>query len=137
MRVAIIEHVGGHGGMDYYDYGLAYGLGVNGLDVSYHTCNATKSRKFVGVDTFYTFGNLWNHSKVIRIGYLFWGYFVSFKKESKLKTPIVHLHLFNFTLQNVFILIFAKLFSFKIILTIHDVNSFYNLSKLQLRKKNS
>ena len=47
--IAIIEHVGGHGGMDYYDYGLAYGLGVNKVSVKYHTCYETKTRNFDNV----------------------------------------------------------------------------------------
>ena len=64
--VALIEHVGGYGGMDYYDYGLAYGLGLNNITVSYHTCNETNMRIFNNVDTNYTFGNLWKKNKVFR-----------------------------------------------------------------------
>ena len=58
MKIALVEHVGGHGGMDYYDYGLAYGLGSNNISVSYHTSNETNMRIFDNVHTYYTFGNL-------------------------------------------------------------------------------
>jgi len=41
VSVAVIEHVGGHGGMDYYDVGLCRGLLAAGCHVSLYTCDET------------------------------------------------------------------------------------------------
>lgn len=126
--IAIIEHVGGHGGMDYYDYGLAYGLGKNKVLVKYHSCNETKKRDFDNVDTHHTFGNLWKKIKVLRIILLFQGYLKSFLISKKNKVQVVHLHFFDFTFRNLILIFFAKFFPFKTIVTIHDVFSFFNMS---------
>ena len=37
IKIAIIEPVGGHGGMDYYDYGLGLGLTKNNCSVRLYT----------------------------------------------------------------------------------------------------
>ena len=126
--ISIIEHVGGYGGMDYYDYGLAYGLGVNKVLVNYHTCIETKKRDFDNVDTHHTFGNLWEKIKVLRIILLFQGYLKSFLISKKNKVQVVHLHFFDFTFRNLILIFFAKFFPFKTIVTIHDVFSFFNMS---------
>lgn len=127
-RVAIIEPVGGHGGMDYYDYGLALGLASANLEVYYFTSNNTKLRHYNNVKTRFTFRNIWDNNS-LKYLYFINGYLKSFINSKKLKIDIIHLHLFNFTLQNILIVLMGKLFHFKVILTIHDVNSFYNLSK--------
>ena len=41
MKVAVIEPVGGHGGMDYYDFGLCGGLSEANVDVTLYTCDET------------------------------------------------------------------------------------------------
>jgi len=41
QQIAVIEPVGGHGGMDYYDFGLCDGLGRAGADVALYTCDET------------------------------------------------------------------------------------------------
>jgi glycosyltransferase involved in cell wall biosynthesis len=128
MKVSIVDHVGGHGGMDYYDYGLAYGLGVNKVFVNFHTCNETKIRDFDNVDTHHTFGDLWKKIRIIRIILFFKGYLKSFLLAKKNKVQVVHLHFFDFTFRNLILMFFSKFYSFKTIVTIHDVISFFNMS---------
>ncbi len=41
LKVAIIEPVGGHGGMNYYDFGLALSLLQFGVKASVYTCDET------------------------------------------------------------------------------------------------
>mgnify|MGYP001234315631 FL=1 len=126
--VALIEHVGGYGGMDYYDYGLAYGLGLNNITVSYHTCNETNMRIFNNVDTNYTFGNLWKKNKVFRFILFFRGYLKSFYFAKNKKIQLVHLHFFHFTFRHFILMFLSRLFSFKVIITVHDIFSFFNIS---------
>ena len=42
MKIAIIEPIGGHGGMNYYDFSLAGGLVNSGGDVTVYTCDKTE-----------------------------------------------------------------------------------------------
>lgn len=127
-KVAIIEHVGGYGGMDYYDYGLAYGLALNGLVVDYHTCNQTKLRDFENVHTYFTFANIWDKNKWLKILLFFRLYLKAFFLAKKGGLQIVHLHIFDFTMRNLILVVFSKLFSFKLVLTVHDVVSFFGRS---------
>lgn len=42
MKIALIEPVGGHGGMNYYDLSLArYGLVKSGHEIYWYTCDET------------------------------------------------------------------------------------------------
>lgn len=127
-KIAIVEHVGGHGGMDYYDYGLAFGLAANGVEVSYHTCNQTQTRKFDNVHTYHTFGNLWGKLKVFRIFSFYKNYLKAFYLANVSGIQLVHLHIFDFTTRNFLLVIFSKLFSFKLVITVHDVISFFDRS---------
>lgn len=133
-KVAIIEHVGGYGGMDYYDYGLAYGLALNGLEVDYHTCNQTRLRDFENVHTYFTFANIWDKNKWLKILLFFRLYLKAFFLAKKGGLQIVHLHVFDFTLRNLILVVFSKFFSFKLVLTVHDVVSFFDRSHWSCEK---
>ena len=114
--------------MDYYDYGLAYGLALNGLVVDYHTCNQTKLRDFENVHTYFTFANIWDKNKWLKILLFFRLYLKAFFLAKKGGLQIVHLHIFDFTMRNLILVVFSKLFSFKLVLTVHDVVSFFGRS---------
>lgn len=125
LKIAIIEPVGGHGGLDYYDYGLSYGLGESGCEVYYFTCKQTNRRDYPNVQTKYTFGNIWDQNRLLKGFYFFWGYFYSFLLARYKGCQCVHLHFFDLELLNNLVLVLAKkFFQFKIIVTIHDVESF-------------
>ena len=42
IRVAVIEPVGGHGGLNYYDFSLCNCLKTAGIDVILDTCDETR-----------------------------------------------------------------------------------------------
>lgn len=44
LKAAILEPVGGHGGMDYYDFGLCEGLSKVGIEATLYTCDETSWR---------------------------------------------------------------------------------------------
>jgi glycosyltransferase involved in cell wall biosynthesis len=125
MKIALIEPVGGHGGMDYYDYGLAQGLGNNNIDVYYFSTSKTKERNYKNVTTLLYFSNVWeNKNKIVRLFYLLMGYYKSFKKAKQLKIRIVHLQFFDLGIVNFLVLILSLFFDFTKILTLHDISSF-------------
>lgn len=127
MKVAIIEPVGGHGGMDYYDYGLAMGLGKNGCQITYHTCSKTDIKKYENVDTQHTFGRIWERWKLFKGLQFFLGYITSFIISKKNGCDVVHLHFFHVELRNYIVLFIArKILRLKVVVTIHDVESFKN-----------
>ena len=128
MEIAIIEPVGGHGGMDYYDYGLAYGLGSHGIKVHYHTCSKTNIRKFKNVTTFHTFKDLWGKSSIIKLMLFIKCYYKAIRFEKKQNTDMVHLHFFSFSFLNLLVLMLLRLNNLKTIVTVHDVDSFYKSS---------
>jgi D-inositol-3-phosphate glycosyltransferase len=134
IKIALIEPVGGHGGMDYYDYGLAFGLGSNNIIVEYHTCSKTQIRKYENVITHRTFQNFWDKSKLLKL-LLFLKYsWQAIKSAKNNKCNLVHLHFFSFSLPNFLVLFMLKLNNLKTIVTVHDVDSFHGSSNPLLQR---
>jgi D-inositol-3-phosphate glycosyltransferase len=123
--ISIIEPVGGHGGMNYYDFGLARGVAAAGCDVALYTSDETGPphdanflfqtpfRKIYGGD-----------SKILRALRFMRGLFCCLVDSKKRGASIVHVHLFHSTLlENVFVRL-VKICGFKLVVTVHDVESF-------------
>lgn len=129
IAISIIDPVGGHGGMDYYDYGLAKGIGFNECQVLYFTCVETKKRNYKNVLQISSFGKLWQSKNLaIKTIRFFKGYLKSFLLSKKNKSDVFHFHFFNLGLLNFFILLIATLFKQKKVVTLHDVESFHTSS---------
>jgi D-inositol-3-phosphate glycosyltransferase len=47
----MVEPVGGHGGMDYYDFGLCEGLSKTGTQVTLYTCDETRQGDVASCET--------------------------------------------------------------------------------------
>lgn len=134
MKIAVIEPVGGHGGMDYYDYGLASGLGLNNVNVLFFTCDKTQKRAYENVETFLLFRNLWSGNLISKsIKYLF-GHLKAFGISKKKDAKIIHLHFFFFRGIDLIVLLLSKFFRLKAVVTIHDVSSFHNKSNSFVEK---
>jgi hypothetical protein len=65
-HIGIVEPVGGHGGMDYYDYGLAIGLASQNIDVTLYTSSETTPRNYDGVNTVLCFRRMWKRNILIK-----------------------------------------------------------------------
>lgn len=131
MDVALIDPVGGHGGMDHYDYGLAMGLADHGAQVDYHTSEKTEKREHNGVHTVFSFGKVWSKKSPISKLFAFLnGYIHSFRSARTKHCEVVHLQFFSFDLLNTMVVFILNRFSFKTkVLTIHDISSFKNGDK--------
>ena len=126
FKVGLIDPVGGHGGMDYYDFGLGYGLSKNGIDVYFHTCNKTKVLLDSSFTTIhYSFGDVWKKKGLKRLYLFVLGYLKAFIGLKKNKIKIIHLQFFHLKLHNILVLIIAKIFSFKLVVTMHDIKSLF------------
>jgi glycosyltransferase involved in cell wall biosynthesis len=124
MKIALIDPVGGHGGMDYYDYGLANGLSNNGVEVVYFTCSETKNLIPSVVEKKDVFANIWKKRKLLKLFFLLRGYYRAMKISKRKGIRIAHYQFFHLGVQNVLALYIAKLFSIKRVVTLHDVDSF-------------
>ena len=136
--ISIIDPVGGHGGMDYYDYGLAYGLGSNGVTVNYYTCNKTMFRSFDNVETKNVFENVWDKKSFNKLYSFLRGYLKAFKDARLNKSDIFHFQFFSLGNLNLIVLSLAYWFKQKKIVTLHDIESFHKgnsklVSKLCLK----
>ncbi len=135
IKVAIIDPVGGKGGMDFYDYGLSIGLASNDCEVSYFTCNQTDEITAKDVNTVYSFGDIWSKNKIFKLLFLLSGYRKSFQYCKKNKIEIVHFQFFHLKMQNILVLQMAKYFGLKRIVTLHDIDSFRGKESSSLQKR--
>lgn len=125
VAVAIIEPVGGHGGMDYYDHGLCCGLLNAGLLVSLYTCDETVAPEIPGL-RFYPFyrGIYGQRSRWLQALRYIRATFASLRSAAASGARVCHLHAFNDLKAEIVVIAMAKLFRWKIVLTVHDVDSF-------------
>lgn len=129
LKVSIIEPVGGHGGMNYYDFGLASGLALAGVSTSLYTCDQTAppSQKDFEFNT--PFRNIYgNKSKIIRAINFARAHIKALWLSKKSKASVIHLHTFHSGALELFSALSAKTFGFKVAITIHDVESFSGTS---------
>ncbi|WP_316633668.1 glycosyltransferase [uncultured Flavobacterium sp.] len=133
--IGIIEPVGGHGGMDYYDYGLAMGLGADNVEVLFYTCDETTERTYKKVITILHFKRMWNRNFLVKVFKYLNGHYSAILDLKKRDIRIIHLHFFTFRSIDLLILWFAWLNKIKRVVTIHDVNSFDKKANVFFEKK--
>lgn len=133
-RIGIVEPVGGHGGMDYYDYGLAMGLASQNIDVTLYTSSETTPRNYDGVNTVLCFRRMWKRNILIKSYKYIAGHIYAYLDLKKKDGKIVHLHFFAFRLIDLLVLFLAKIFNLKAVVTVHDVKSFSKESNNYVEK---
>ena len=131
FKVAIIETIGGSGGMTIYNLGVCYGLANNNCDVSLFTSKETpihNKEKFFNV--FRVFNKIYNkkYNKIYR----FFSLLKSFKKIKfffrKIQPEIIYSHLFTYSVVELALIIFLYLQRKKVVINIHDPQSLGNSS---------
>jgi glycosyltransferase involved in cell wall biosynthesis len=123
MITGIIEPIGGHGGMDYYDYGLGYGLAKNGVNIRFYTCDKTKIRTYENVTTITSFKKMWNANILVKSYKYLLGHYKAFKDLKANKSKLAHLHFFTFRIIDLICLILGKSLGLKLVVTIHDITA--------------
>lgn len=124
-RIAIIEPVGGHGGMNYYDFGLARGLANAGCNVILYTCTETdlpNDATFTCVRSFH--GIYGNAPKWLRGGRYVRDLLLSLLDAKKRGCKIVHFHFFHAGTMEALTMRIVRVIGLKTVLTVHDVESF-------------
>lgn len=123
--VAIIEPVGGHGGMDYYDYGLAQGLVNAECEVSLYTSDETKHPSDNKYGYFPFFKKIYcsTYSIIKGLRYII-GIVRSISHATLNHKRILHYHFFHIGTIEVVNLTFSKMCLRRTVVTVHDVESF-------------
>ena len=134
--VAVIEPVGSHGGMDYYDSGLCAGLSANGVNCVWYTCDISQQRGERPVLVVRSFERIWGKDVAWKRGLRFVaGLFRSMKDARNRRANIAHFHFFHVGPLEVLSVILARLFSLKVVVTVHDVEAFKPGGKSRLLQK--
>jgi len=130
QNIAIIDPLGAHGSSHhFYLFGQSEGLISNDVSISLYTNNETDNPNIDGVRFFAFYKNIFkSKSKFISgmkwvIGSIFSVFHARFSGIS-----IFHFHIFYNNILVLFNLLLVKLVFGKVVLTVHDVSSFANLS---------
>ncbi|THF74694.1 glycosyltransferase family 4 protein [Cohnella fermenti] len=125
LGVAMIEPVGGHGGMNYYDFGLCQGLAQFDVDVALYTCDKTKVLPALNFEVHTKFKGIYGQDpKWRRAVRFFAGLGKSLVHARRNRKSIAHFHIFQITILEWLAVRLFKLAGFRIVITVHDVESF-------------
>jgi glycosyltransferase involved in cell wall biosynthesis len=124
VSVAVIEHVGGHGGMDYYDVGLCRGLLAAGCHVSLYTCDETADPAVANLRFRPVFGRLFaSQNRWMRACRFLKGVVAALGNAVVQRERVCHFHFFEHALPELAEVTLGKLCGRKIVATVHDVES--------------
>jgi glycosyltransferase involved in cell wall biosynthesis len=132
----MIEPVGGHGGMDYYDYGLCEALVTAGVGVVLHTCDETLLHRKAGLDVRHTYRGVFGGSAAPLRGLRFLAGSIKalvFAVRENIK--IVHLHYFRVGILALLNVLMARIALRKVVITAHDVESFVSSLEVPLMSR--
>ena len=133
-RVAIIDPIGAHGSSHhFYLFGQSQGLIKNGCNVSLYTNTETADPKINGLDFFTYYKEIFS-SKFKVINGLKWiiGSLYSILHARFSRICIFHFHIFYTNFLVLFNLLLVKICLGKVVLTIHDVDSFAKKENKQI-----
>jgi len=125
LIVALVEPVGSHGGMDYYDSGFAAGLATHDVNVAWYSCDISEVRGTRGVTLVRCFRNVWGDDPGWKRGlrYLL-GFVKAFLDARSRRARIAHFHVFHVGPLEVLGVVLARAFGLHSVVTVHDVEAF-------------
>lgn len=125
MNVALIEPVGGHGGMNYYDFGLARGLSAAHCKVVVYTSEETRVPDGLPFVVNKSFKGIWGSAPKLLRAIRFSFCLLSTLKDAKaIGLDIAHYHFFHYTALEALCVKAASMYGFDVVVTAHDVESF-------------
>lgn len=134
--VAIIEPVGGHGGMNFYDFGLATGLAAAGASVTVYTCDETVPPAEAPFATELPFRGVYGDApKVVRGLRMGRGAAAAVRSARRHGATIAHVHLFQATPVELGTVLLARAAGLQVVVTAHDIESFYGGGSLGIARR--
>lgn len=135
-KIAIIETVGGHGGMECYLYGLCTALIQSKFEPILYTCDETYIED-APCQVKLNFQKIYSDAPALLRGVrFFFGLIKTLLDCIKHKPDIVHTHVFHFNALEYFLITLCKIVGFKVVITVHDVECFEKYSKGQKQVTN-
>jgi len=129
IKVAIIEPIGAHGGNDTMNYWLlkmlSHSSRMKGILYT-SSFNINKKNDF-DIRLFFN-GSFGKTHKLFRLFRYQYGIIKSLLHAKKNNCSIAHFHIYHFNILELLNIIFAKVFNFKIVFTVHDVESLDKIS---------
>ncbi len=134
--VALIEPVGGHAGMDYYDFGLCMGLVHAGVRTTLYTCDETADAHISRLSVHKTYRKIYGTAPLWNRGMRYLaGTIETFTQVLANRERICHFHFFHGAPRELMLALIAKALYRKVVITVHDVVSFAGSGTASLRAK--
>ncbi len=125
VKVAVIEPVGGHGGMNFYDFSLCQGIVNAGAAATLFTCEKTVVSGNEGFPIERPYRGIYGASPAWVRGLRFlWGSLNALSAARRHGHRVVHLHFFQVGAKECFNVLWARLLGLQVVITAHDVEAF-------------
>lgn len=125
IRVAIVEPVGGHGGMNFYDFELCRSIIDAGGAATLFTCDATVVRGDEGFPVVLAYRRIYGKSSGWLRGLRFLAGSLRALPGARLSGHrIAHFHLFHVGPLELFNVLLARAVGLRVVITAHDVEAF-------------
>ena len=123
--VAIIEPVGGHGGMNYYDFGLCRGLVDAGVTPTLYTCDETNVPPGMPFMIAVVYRRIFGRDPIWRRGLRYLSGSLRALVGARIAgNRLAHFHIFQVGTLELFNVLLAKLLLIRVVITAHDVEAF-------------
>ncbi|MEO6166188.1 MAG: glycosyltransferase family 4 protein [Chitinophagales bacterium] len=127
LRVAMVEPIGGHSGNDFYDFGLCKAVADQGTELTFYTCDETDlDTKFkFPFRTVKPFKKIYGKDNILLRGFRYAiGSWNAAQDASRAGAKVVHFHVYHFAGREYLNFYLFRRKGFKVVATIHDIESF-------------
>jgi glycosyltransferase involved in cell wall biosynthesis len=125
LTVAMIEPVGGHGGMNYYDFGLCRGLVEAGVMPTLYTCDETDVPPGLPFTVSSSYRRIFGRYPVWQRGLRYVSGSLHALIGARIAgSRVAHFHIFHVRVLELFNVFLAKLLLIRVVITAHDVEAF-------------
>jgi D-inositol-3-phosphate glycosyltransferase len=124
--ISVIEPVGGHGGMNYYDVGLCSGAQRAGAQVTLYTCDKDPPPQQPGsFKVLPVFRRIYGSDPAWQRGLRYvWGLLKALVGGRLSGASVVHFHFFHVGALEFLSVVLSRLLAYKVVVTAHDVEAF-------------
>jgi D-inositol-3-phosphate glycosyltransferase len=125
VHVAVIEPVGGHGGMNFYDFSLCQAIVRAGAKVTLYTCDKTVVVGDPGFPVKLAYRRIYGQGQAWLRGLRFvWGSLQALPGARLGGHRLAHFHFFHVGPLELFNVLLARLLGMRVVITAHDVEAF-------------
>jgi D-inositol-3-phosphate glycosyltransferase len=125
VKVAVIEPVGGHGGMNFYDFALCRSIVKAGGQASLYTCEKTVFDGKEGFPIRIAYRGIYGKSRAWVRGLRFCGGSIKALIGSRSSGhQVAHFHFFHVGPLELFNVLLARALGLRVVITAHDVEAF-------------